>query len=89
MVWGALPSRVTRVGVQAGLRCARTSVRRGGGRNAKRGFLMSTAAKVPFPEITFGTVAEPSSPILGDLPLLQIAPLACPEPEGDDDGDGR
>lgn len=25
MVWGSLPSRVTRVGVQAGLRCTRTA----------------------------------------------------------------
>ncbi|CAM9989174.1 unnamed protein product [Ectocarpus sp. 6 AP-2014] len=90
MVWGSLPPRVTRVAMQAGLRCARTGLRRSGGRYAKRGGFLSTAAKVPLPDITFGVESEPALPLLGDLPLLQISQsVACPEPEGDDDGDGR
>ncbi|CAB1121363.1 unnamed protein product [Ectocarpus sp. CCAP 1310/34] len=90
MVWGSLPPRVTRVAMQAGLRCARTGSRRSGGRYAKRGGFLSTAAKVPLPDITFDVESEPALPLLGDLPLLLISQsLACPEPEGDDDGDGR
>ncbi|CAM9553672.1 unnamed protein product [Laminaria digitata] len=87
MVWGSMPPRMTRVGVQAGLRLSRSSLRRGGVRLARRQAPLSTAIKVPFEALG---VVEASPLVLAALPVLQTAPvLACQEPEGEEDGDGR